>query len=164
MNVLTCKDARDAIEARRFVGWGGLPTGCTPAELFGIPEDAAWGLRRVGHPVKRLKQYGVRFSGYSRALANMRDGVVVMFDGHLPELDGGWSRLQQDLGAPEAKLIDIHGAGDDHADRHHLVIGRYVDQVEAIRENAHGNHTEEGVENAAASAAQSGAADHRGGD
>jgi hypothetical protein len=104
---ITCQDARSAIEARRFVGWNGLPPDCTPLELFGIPPDAELGFRRLGSAEARQRL--LELPGYYRPLASIRDGVVVMLDGTNPELEGGWPALQGDLGEPAAKEDFAHG-------------------------------------------------------
>src|SRR5256885_16815651 len=56
-----------------------------------------------------------------------------------------------------APLIHVHGAGDDDAHRHHLVIHRDVDEVEAVGEDAHGDHAEQRVADAAPAAPERGA-------
>lgn len=102
MTTSTCEDARRAIEARRFIGWRGLPEACSPADLFGIPTDEHWGTRRLGKVSARQRLLDV--TGYHRPLLSVREDVVVLFDGAYPELDGGWDALRADLGDPEAKL------------------------------------------------------------
>jgi hypothetical protein len=102
MTETTCEDARRAIEARKFVGWRGLPAGCSPADLFGIAADDEWGTRRLGGQSAQQRLLDV--AGYHRPLLTVRDGVVVLFDGAYPELDGGWEALHADLGDPVSRL------------------------------------------------------------
>jgi hypothetical protein len=100
----TCAEAKQAIEARRFVGWRGLPAGCSPDAMFGVKfEENEWPTRRLGKKTTRWIKVGdVR--GYYQPTASVRDNVVVLFDGMNPELEGGWAPLAADLGQPEAKL------------------------------------------------------------
>lgn len=98
----TCEDARQAIRGGRFVGWRGLPRGCTPEALFGVAFDESWGLRKLGDEHDAARMRLLDLAGYYRPLANVRDGAVVMFDGTNPVLDGGWSALSADLGTPDA--------------------------------------------------------------
>lgn len=109
MNQQTCQAARTAIEARRFIGWRGLPSGCSPAALFGVALDASWGELPLGPHSAPARSRLLEISGYYRPLAYVRDGVVVMFDGMNPALEGGWAALSNDLGPPEARLDWIHG-------------------------------------------------------
>ena len=103
MKPMTCDDAKAAIEARRFVGWTGLPEGCSPDTLFGVEFDAnEWGERILGKVATRWWELEIR--GYYQPVVSVRDGVVVLFDGMNPELDSGWAPLAQDLGEPETKL------------------------------------------------------------
>jgi hypothetical protein len=104
---ITCEDARRAIEARRFVGWTGLPAGCTPLEMFDVAPDAELGYRKLG--ATEARQRLLDLPGYYRPLVSVREGLVVMFDGTNPELDGGWPVLQADLGEPAAKEDFAHG-------------------------------------------------------
>lgn len=100
---MTCEDAKQAIETRRFVGWSGLPAGCTPDAMFGVPfEEEEWPTRMLGKRSTRWVQ--VEVAGYYSPTVSVRDGVVVLFDGMNPDLDGGWAPLAADLGEPEAKL------------------------------------------------------------
>jgi hypothetical protein len=104
---MTCDDAKQAIEARRFVGWTGLPATCTAQEMFGILPDAEYGHRRLGTATAGMRLLDL--PGYYRPLVSVRDGVVVLFDGTNPELEGGWAALSADLGEPEAKEDFTHG-------------------------------------------------------
>ena len=98
----TCETARRAIENRRFVGWRGLPAGCTPDALFGVAFDNTWGLRELGDAFAPARMHILELRGYYRPLATVRDTTVVMFDGMNPELEAGWDALSRDLGTPEA--------------------------------------------------------------
>jgi hypothetical protein len=103
MTPKTCEEAKQAIEARRFVGWRGLPAGCTPDAMFGVKfEEKEWPARMLGKKSTRWLQ--LETPGYYRPMVSVRDGKVVLFDGMNPELDGGWAPLAADLGEPEAKL------------------------------------------------------------
>ena len=108
----TCEAARRAIEARRFVGWHGLPSGCTPDVLFGVPLDGSWGELPLGKSFERVQSRLLEVGGYYRPMAYVREGAVVMFDGMNPTLDGGWAALSADLGPPEATLDWVHGTVD----------------------------------------------------
>jgi hypothetical protein len=71
--------------------------------MFGEPFDAdEWPTRLLGK--RDTPWLLVDVPGYYRPTVSVRDGVVVMFDGMNPELDGGWEPLAADLGEPEAKL------------------------------------------------------------
>jgi hypothetical protein len=110
MTVLTCQDARAAIEARRFIGWTGLPAGCDVTETFGIALEAEWTPRLLGRKPQKVRRNLLELPGYRQPLLSVgQDGAVLMFDGHLPDVDGGWPALQQDLGAPDAKLDYVNG-------------------------------------------------------
>jgi hypothetical protein len=104
---MTCDAARRAIETRRFVGWRGLPTGCTPTELFDVPADAPYGYRRLG--AREARQRLLDLPGYYRPLVTVRDDVVVLFDGMNPALDAALPALLEDLGEPAAKQDFDHG-------------------------------------------------------
>lgn len=99
----TCAEAKQAIEARRFVGWRGLPANCSPDEMFGVKfDEKEWPARMLGkHSTRWLE---VELTGYYEPTVSVRDNKVVMFDGMNPELAGGWAPLAADLGEPEAKL------------------------------------------------------------
>jgi hypothetical protein len=105
----TCEIARRAIEARHFIGWRGLPPGCTPDTLFGMALDSQWGEMPLGNSFEQARSRLLEIGGYYRPLAYVRDGAVAMFDGTNPTLDGGWKALSDDLGTPEASLDWIHG-------------------------------------------------------
>lgn len=107
-----CKTARSAIEACRFIGWRGLPVGCTSDALFGVALDERWGEMSLGKNFERAQSRLLEISGYYRPLAYVRNGTVVMFDGMNPTLDGGWTVLSNDLGTPETMLDWIHGTVD----------------------------------------------------
>jgi len=99
----TCEEAKQAIEARRFVGWRGLPAGCKPDVMFGEKfDEKEWPMRRLGKKSTHWLQVDV--PGYYSPTVSVRANVVVLFDGMNPELDGGWAPLAADLGQPEAKL------------------------------------------------------------
>jgi hypothetical protein len=109
MTPLSCQEARAAIDARRFIGWSGLPAGCSAADMFGIPSDR-YRPRDLGRSFRRVNGQGIKLPGYLIPTVSIDDnGIVVMFDGNSPELDGGWSALQQDLGSPEAMLDYTNG-------------------------------------------------------
>jgi hypothetical protein len=100
----TCVEAKDAIAARRFVGWAGLPAGCSPEAMFGVKfDEKEWPARMLG---KKSTRWLVLddVTGYYRPTVSVRDNVVVLFDGMNPELEGGWAPLKADLGEPQAKL------------------------------------------------------------
>jgi hypothetical protein len=100
---MTCEDAKRAIVARRFVGWTGLPATCKPDAMFGVPYDEPeWPARTLGK--KSTRWAAVDIAGYYEPTISVRHGVIVLFDGMNPELDGGWAPLAADLGQPEAKL------------------------------------------------------------
>jgi len=105
----SCGAAKLAIEARRFVGWHGLPTGCASDAMFGIKLDDSWGLQPLGSSFEKARSHVVELAGYGRSLAYARDGAIVMFDAMAPKLDGGWPALAADLGAPEATFDWIFG-------------------------------------------------------
>jgi hypothetical protein len=103
MKPMTCDDARTAIETRRFVGWAGLPERCSTDAMFGLAFDREeWPERTLGSVATRWHVLDI--SGYYRPMVSAREGVVVLFDGMNPELDGGWATLAKDLGEPETKL------------------------------------------------------------
>ena len=106
---MTCDAAKQSIEARRFVGWRGLPPGCAPDVLFGIKLDNTWGVMPLGSSFEKARSHLVELTGYGRALAYVRDGAVAMFDAMAPQLDGGWPALSTDLGAPEATFDWVFG-------------------------------------------------------
>jgi hypothetical protein len=103
----TCEDARRAIEARDFVGWTGLPAGCTSKVMFDIAEDDSWGTRLLG--TTKASQHVVALSGYDAPLVSSRDHEVALFDGGNPDLAGGWAKLHADLGEPDARLDYDYG-------------------------------------------------------
>jgi hypothetical protein len=106
---MTCDAAKQAIEARRFVGWRGLPPGCSPDVVFGLKLDDTWGVMPLGSSFEKARSHLVELPGYGRALAYARDGLVAMFDAMAPQLDGGWPTLSADLGAPDATFDWIFG-------------------------------------------------------
>lgn len=110
MTATTCNDARTAITARQFVGWRGLPAGCRPEELVGIAFDDGWGMRRLGEALEPARMRVLEVGGYYRPLVTVREGEVVMIDGMNPELAGGWSALEADLGAPDARRDFVFGS------------------------------------------------------
>jgi hypothetical protein len=105
----TCDAARKAIESRQLRGWTGLPAGCAPAALLGVPLDTTWGQRRLGSGHGPVQSRLLELEGYYRPMASVRDGAVVMFDAMNPDLDGGWAALAADLGAPEATHDWVYG-------------------------------------------------------
>lgn len=109
MTAMTCDSARGAIEARRFVGWRGLPAGCRPEQLAGVAFDDDWGVRALGEARAPARMRLLDVAGYYRPLVTVRDGAVVMIDGMNPQLDGGWAALEADLGAPEASRDFVFG-------------------------------------------------------
>jgi hypothetical protein len=99
----TCEAAGRAIAARRFLAWRGLPAGCTPEAMFGLKfEEREWPARMLGK--RSTRWHPVDVSGYHQPTVSVRSGVIVLFDGMNPELDGGWAPLAADLGEPDAKL------------------------------------------------------------
>jgi hypothetical protein len=106
---MTCDAAKQAIEARHFMGWRGLPPGCAPDVVFGLKLDDTWGMMPLGSSFEKARSHLVELPGYGRALAYVRDGAVVMFDAMAPQLDGGWPALSTDLGAPEATFDWVFG-------------------------------------------------------
>lgn len=106
---MTCDAAKHAIDARRFVGWLGLPAGCAPDALSGVRLDDTWGAMPLGSSFEKARSHLVELPGYGRALVYARDGAVAMFDAMAPQLDGGWPALSTDLGAPEATFDWMFG-------------------------------------------------------
>lgn len=106
---MTCDAAGRVIEARRFVGWHGLPAGCTPEATFGIPLDERWGNQKLGTAFEPARTRLLEIGGYYRPMAYVRDGRLVMFDGMSSDLEGGWPLLAADLGEPEATLDWVFG-------------------------------------------------------
>lgn len=105
----TCDDARRAIEARRFIGFRGLPTGCTPDAVFGLRIDESWGRLPLGSSADESGSRLIERAGYGGALAYERGGFVVAFDAMTPQLDGGWPALAADLGTPDATFDWVFG-------------------------------------------------------
>jgi hypothetical protein len=103
-----CELAQSAIRARRFAGWAGLPRGCTPEELFGVPFDDTWGDGLVGDELVPARTRLLDMEGYYRPSAFVRDGVVVLFSGMNPQLAQPWDELRADLGEPDAVLDWVH--------------------------------------------------------
>jgi hypothetical protein len=104
-----CAAARQSIEQRRFIGWRGLPAGCTPDALVGVAFDDSWGVARLGEDLDEARQAVLHIKGYYRPMAFVRGGKVEAFDGMNPELDGDWAALAADLGEPDGKLDFVHG-------------------------------------------------------
>ncbi len=100
-----------AIETRDFVGWHGLPDLCNPGELFdNFPADLSKkATRPLGKSFKPAVSVTLDIAGYYRPTANMRDDVLILFDGMNPELAGGFARLHADLGEPAARLDWFYG-------------------------------------------------------
>jgi hypothetical protein len=109
MTVMRCEEVREAIGARRFGDWRGLPPGCTAEELFGVPLDSSWGALPLGDGREQARSRLLELPGYYRPLAYARDGVVVAFDAMNPQLDGDPSALAESLGPPDATLDWIFG-------------------------------------------------------
>lgn len=105
----TCDAAKRAIEVRHFVGWRGLPPGCSPEAVFGVKLDDSWGAMPLGASFESARSRLVELTGYGRALVYARDGAVAMFDAMAPQLDRGWPALSADLGAPEAAFDWVFG-------------------------------------------------------
>jgi hypothetical protein len=105
---MTCAEVRRAIEERRFVGWRGLPAGCTPEALFDVPWDDVWGERQLGAAFEPARTRLLETYGYYRPMAFVRDGRVVMFSGMNPQLAVPWPQLSDDLGEPDAMLDWTH--------------------------------------------------------
>ena len=108
----TCEAARQAIEARRFIGWRGLPAECSPDVLFGVDLDNQWGELPLGETFGPARSRLLDINGYYRPMAYARDGNVVMFDGMNPALDYDWTELSDSLGPPDAILDWVHGTVD----------------------------------------------------
>lgn len=104
----TCTAARAAIESRRFIGWRGLPTGCSPKSLFGVALNDQWGEAHLGQRFEPARSHLLPVPGYYSPAAYVRDGVGALFDGSNPVLEGGWSALSADLGEPQARLDWVH--------------------------------------------------------
>lgn len=105
----TCNEARSSIISARFLGWTGLPSGCTSEALFGVALDSTWGELRLGQHSIPTSSRLLDLPGYYRPLAFSRNGVVVLFDGTNPSLSTGWGDLSADLGRPSATLDWVHG-------------------------------------------------------
>ena len=108
MTQSTCEAARDAIANRRFVGWRGIPAGCTPAAMFGIPATAEWGMLRLGGDYERVRTRLLELPGYYRPIVYERDGAVALFDGTNPE-GVSWKELAADLGHADIILDWVNG-------------------------------------------------------
>jgi hypothetical protein len=109
MTIDACQAAARAIRERQFVGWRGLPGGCTPAALVPglpdpLPELADQPARRLGSDASSAAFVVLELPGWYRPMASFRGGSVVLVDGMTPELAGGAAPLLADLGAPAAKL------------------------------------------------------------
>jgi len=104
-----CERAAWAIRDRDVIGWQGLPTGCRPEDLFGVPVDDQWGERQLGEDCEPARSRLLDIDGYYRPMAFVRDGDVVLFDGMNPALSVSWRTLADDLGEPETRLDWVHG-------------------------------------------------------
>ena len=109
MTLGSCEEVRDAIAARRFVGWRGLPVGCKPDALFGVALDDQWGQLPLGDARDPARSRLLDLPGYYRPLAYVRDGIVVAFDAMNPELAGTVQALEDSLGPPEIVLDWVFG-------------------------------------------------------
>jgi hypothetical protein len=108
-NATRCEGAGKTIEAHGFVGWHGLPSGCTPDAMFGIPLDDHWGVQALGDNFENARSRLLDIGGYYRPMVYLRDGIVVMFDAMTPAIRGGWPSLAADLGTPEAAFDWVFG-------------------------------------------------------
>lgn len=104
MMAASCDEIHDAIVARRFVGWRGLPAACTSEDLFGVPLDDAWGALPLGDAHEHARSRLLELAGYYRPLAYARDGHIVAFDAMSPQLAGSVQELEDSLGAPDTVL------------------------------------------------------------
>jgi hypothetical protein len=105
----SCDNIREAIVARRFVGWRGLPAGCTSEALFGVPLDDTWGALPLGDAHARARSRLLELAGYYRPLAYARDGHIIAFDAMSPQLAGSLQELEDSLGAPDTVLDWVFG-------------------------------------------------------
>jgi hypothetical protein len=106
---MTCEAAKQAIEARRFTGWRGMPSSCTAEALFGKKLDDEWGSRPLGASFEKARSRVLELAGYDSALGYVREDHAVLFDGMNPQLDGGWPALATDLGKAESTLDWVAG-------------------------------------------------------
>jgi hypothetical protein len=109
MTPARCEEARDAIAARRFIAWRGLPPGCTSEALFGVPLDDSWGALPLGESHERARSRLLDLTGYYRPLAYARDGHIVAFDAMNPQLASTLQELEDSLGAPDTVLDSVFG-------------------------------------------------------
>jgi hypothetical protein len=109
VTMMTCEEARHAIVMRRFVGWRGLPSGCSPTVLFGAALDDSWGALPLGASREPARSRLLELAGYYRPLAYVRDDVPLAFDAMSPQLENDWQALAQDLGEPDATLDWVFG-------------------------------------------------------
>jgi hypothetical protein len=113
-----CADARNAIEARRFAGWTGLPAGCGPDALFGVPLDDTWGQLPLGASFEPTRSRLLELPGFYRPIVRVRDGAVVMFEAGMPELADDLPALLASLGTPDEVsdfvFRDVTMAGGEH--------------------------------------------------
>ena len=103
-----CRAASTAIEMRHFVGWRGLPEGCTANALFGLSPGTALGSTSLGRENESAGTRLLNIDGYYRPLAHVREGVVAVFDGTNPSLESGWEALRADFGTPQARFDWVH--------------------------------------------------------
>lgn len=96
MHEMTCDVAIERIAARRFIGWRGLPRGCS-MERFGVRADETYD----------RWQHGVDLAGYYMPGVKLAHDEVILFQGARPELE--WPALAADLGEPEARLDNFMG-------------------------------------------------------
>lgn len=102
---------REAIETRNFVGWQGIPKGCTAQNLFDdVPDDLSdRPVRRLGDDVRSAKFVLLELEGYYRPMVSFREGQFILFDAMNPELAQGFAPLRDDLGEPAARLDWYYG-------------------------------------------------------
>ena len=79
----SCQAAARAIRERQFVGWRGLPVGCTSAALVpGLPEPipdlAGQPARFLGSDASSAAFVVLELPGWYQPMASFRDGAVVL--------------------------------------------------------------------------------------
>jgi hypothetical protein len=104
-----CQTASQAIRARHFIGWRGLPAGCAPSALVpGLPDPlpdlGEQPARRLGSDASSAAFVLLDLTGWYRPMASFRAGELVLIDGMNPELEGGAAPLIADLGLPATRL------------------------------------------------------------
>lgn len=106
MTKLNCTDIRNAIAARDFIGWQGIPPSCSAKDLFdNIPDDLSGRPSRpLGDDFQASVFVLLELDGYYRPMASFRDNKLILFDGMNPELKDGFAPLYNDFGEPAARL------------------------------------------------------------